>query len=201
MQGDDEQSAALGPTPERLAMAGDSIEFMEAAKNEHWRAIRMLDNHVLEFLYSRASLTISQYNAGIQFYEDWYNSGQANSGVIDPGRIVVDGGQVDHMTDRNLDAQQYFKRAVQAVGMVHSTVLTDVVLLEMTLEDWGRKYHGYKNAKDAKKAGKISLVNALTQLDFHYHGQRRKNPSRTCHEPDYRPEISPQSVEASMDSS
>ena len=35
----------IGPTPERLAKAGDDIEETSATQSQNWRAIRMLEAH------------------------------------------------------------------------------------------------------------------------------------------------------------
>lgn len=181
----------IRPTPERLAKSNGEFEEFTADQTEHWRAIRMLDKHVLEFLQSRRIISGDQYCAGAQFYDDWYNAGMAASGVIDPGRVIVDGGKVDLISDIKLEALGQWTKAVQAVGLIHSQILTDVLLVEETLEDWGRRRFGYKNPKDAKKAGTVAIKLALEALDYYYHGQR-KNRTRSAHAPDYRPEIDPE---------
>ena len=178
----------IGPTPERLAMAGDAVKVFTPEENENWRAIRLLDNHILEQLQSRGVISGDQYAAGAQFYGDWFLSGLANSGVIDPGRVVVDGGKMDHLNDVKLSALTRWQKAVQAVGLIHSRVLTDVLLSEERLEAYGLRRFGQKNPKLARLAAQTALKLALEQLDYHYHGQR-KTPMRSAHAPDYRPTI------------
>jgi len=73
----------IGPTPERLAKAGDDIEETSATQSQNWRAIRMLDGHVIERLRNRDAISGDLYNAGCQFYSDWYHAGLASSGVIE----------------------------------------------------------------------------------------------------------------------
>jgi hypothetical protein len=179
----------IGPTPERLAKAGDDIEETSATQSQNWRAIRMLDGHVIERLRNRDAISGDLYNAGCQFYSDWYHAGLASSGVIDPSREVVDGGQSKGVSDRRLAAMTRWQRAVQAVGKVHSLVLIDVILHEMTLELYGRKHHGYKAQKQAVQAAQTSLINALTELDYHYYGQRNGR-TVAAHVAGYRPNIS-----------
>lgn len=181
----------IGPTPERLAKANGEFEEFTADQTEHWRAIRMLDNHVLEFLQSRRIISGDQYCAGAQFYDDWYKAGMAASGVIDPGRVIVDGGKVDLISDVKLEALGQWTKAVQAVGKVHSGVLIDILLVEETLLDWGRRRFGYKNEKQAKQAATTAIKLALEALDYYYHGQRKQR-IRSAHAPDYRPEIDPE---------
>lgn len=184
-------NAPLGPTPERLAKAGEDVEEFTADKSENWRAIRMLDKHPLENWLKRGKIDADQYAAGMKFRGDWEQSGQANSGVIDPGRVIVDGGQVDYVNDLSLDAQERFKNAVQAVGLVNSMVLTDAILLEtLTVEEIGRKYRRYKNEKQAIQSGQDLIWSALKALDYHYYGKRTdKRATRHSHAPDYRPGI------------
>lgn len=178
----------LGPTPERLARAGDQVEAFTAADSVHHQAIRMLDGHPLERLASRGVITGDQYQAGTRFYGDWYYSGLAASGVIDPAREVVDGGLIMHESDRKLAAMTSYKRAVQAIGVIHSTVITDLVLLEQPVEDWGRRWFRQKAPKLAKAQAHAALILALQALDHHYYGQRKTRP-HVAHAEDYRPEI------------
>lgn len=181
---------SVGPTPQRLAKAGDQVEAFSAGENVHHQAIRMLDGHILERLASRNVITGDQYNAGTRFYGDWYFSGLAASGVIDPGRVVVDGGETMTESDRKLAAMTSYKRAVQALGLVHSTVITDLVLLEVRVEDWGRRWFGQKAQKLARAQAHAALQLALTELDHHYYGQRQRRDRRS-HADDYRPSIMP----------
>ena len=178
----------LGPTPERLAKAGHNVEAFTAADNVNHAAIRMLDGHVLERLASRSVITGDQYHAGMQFYADWYHSGLAASGVIDPAREVVDGRPGSKESDRKLDAMTRWKRAVQAVGLIHCQVLTSVVLNEEDLAVYGMRRYRQQAKKLARLAATVALQNALAELDNHYYGQRR-NRQRAAHAEDYRPGI------------
>lgn len=185
----------IGPTPERLRMAGEAVEAFKPEENENWRAIRLLDNHVLEFLRKRESITGDQYSAGNQFFSDWYYGGMANSGVIDPGRVIVDGGLIEPAGDRKLFALGRWTKAVQAIGKVHSTTLIDLVLTEQPLHQWGARRFGQANRGRARAAAITALVLALEQLDLHYHGPRRTK-ARSVHVDDYRPTILAETEEA-----
>jgi len=180
----------VGPTPERLRQAGGAVEDISPDKSLHHRAMRMLDNHTLEGLASRGRITGGQYQAGAQFYADWYDGGLAASGVIDPGRVVVDGGKRHEDSDRRLDALTRHKRAIQAVGIIHSHVLVSVVLLQESLESYGQRYCHQQAVKLAKVAATAVLVAALAELDNHYHG-RRHGRIRTACADGYRPTIQP----------
>lgn len=181
-------SRPLGPTPERLRKAGKHVEVFSPGENVHHRAIRVMDGHILERLASRGTITGDQHCAGTQFYADWYYGGMANSGVIDPGRVIVDGGKGRHERDRQLAALTRYQRAVRAIGPIHSTVLTDVVLCEEPLESWGRRQRGYKAPKQAIQCAKDALIFALDALVIHYYGLRRTRPSYVM-APDGKPGI------------
>jgi hypothetical protein len=183
-----ERARTTGPTPERLAKAGDQVEAFTAADSVHHQALRMLDGHPLERLASRGVITGDQYQAGTRFYGDWYYSGLAASGVIDPARDVVDGGLIMHESDRKLAAMTSYKRAVEAIGVIHSTVITDLVLFEQPIEEWGRKWFRQKAPKLAKVQAHAALILALQALDHHYYGQRKTRPY-VAHADDYRPTI------------
>lgn len=180
----------LGPTPERLAKAGDAVEAYTPDKSENWRAIRLSDESPLEYLQGRGAITGDQYAAGMQYYGDWYKSGLANSGVIDPGRVIVDGGQVEHWSEQKLDAMTRYNRAVKAVGPVLSGVLSDLLANgnPEKLEDYGRRKCGQKSFKLARLAATSQLKLALDALDYHYHGQRQRR-AHVSHVAGYRPTI------------
>jgi hypothetical protein len=178
-----------GPTPERLAKAKeDEVEVVTPDESEHWRAMRLTDAHVLEYLRSRSCISSGQYEAGHRFYSDWYHAGLAASGVIDPGRVIVDCSSSEHASDRKLTALHQWQRAVQAVGMIHSTILVDILLMEERLEDWGRRRRGQASVKLARHAAITAISLALEALDHHYHPPRRDR-TRSSHAPGYRPTI------------
>lgn len=181
----------LGATPERLRRAGDNIETFTPDENINHRAIRLLDGHVLDFLRSRGTITGEEYVAGTRFYADWYYGGLSNSGVIDPGRVVVDGGQIDHTSERQMEALTNFNQAIKAIGKTNGEVLTDILIAEEKLEEWARRVLGrHKSDKHGRIAATACLRLALMALDIHYHGRRHVR-TRSSHAPDYKPVISP----------
>lgn len=183
-----DRQRTLGPTPERLRMAGDQVEAFTPDENENWRAVRLLDKHVLESMRSRGAISGDQYNAGMRFFSDWYLAGLSNSGVIDPGRVIVDGGKIDHMNDIKLAALTRHHRAIQALGLIVSHVLTCVLLVEEDLESYGQRVCGQRNPKLARLAAAERLKQSLSALDYYYYGQRKTNV-RAAHAADYRPAI------------
>lgn len=171
-------------------MAGEAVEAFTPDKNEHWRAIRMLDNHPLEFLRGRDCITGDQYSAGQQFYSDWYYGGLAASGVIDPGRVIVDGGQIEHTSDRKLFALSRWQKAVRGVGKVHANTLIDLLLTEEPMHAWGARRFGQANRGRARQSAITAVVLALEELAIHYFGPRHAG-TRVGHTEDYRPTIVP----------
>jgi len=127
----------------------------------------------------------------MRYYFDWYKSGLANSGVIDPGRVIVDGGQVEHFSDAKLDAMTRYNRALKAVGGTLGQVLADMLLHGERLEDYGRRKCGQNSFKLARLAATSQLKLALDALDYFYHG-RRDTRTRVSHADDYRPVIDPE---------
>lgn len=182
----------IGPTPERLARAGEDVEVFTPDKSENWRTVRMLDGNVLDKLASRSVITGDQYAAGCRFYADWYRAGLAASGVIDPGRVIVDGGLRENFSDHKMEAAHRWNKAIRAIGKVHSLVLIDVVLHEKPLEEYGRKRYGSTSPKIAKRDATVALIDALTSLDYHYYGVREDKMRSMRRE---RPEIPPVNVD------
>lgn len=188
---DDDRDDAFpldGPTPERLRKAGPQVEDFIGRSGRLTK--RMLDGDVLELLNGRGSITGDQYVAGKTFYQDWYQSGLAASGVVDVAREVVDGGTHKPVSEHQLDALFRWKRAVQAIGIIHSKPIICLVLLDEPLADYGRRVFRRQHEKPATIAAITALQLGLQALDHHYHGQRR-TPTRSSHEPDYRPTILP----------
>lgn len=184
-----------GPTPQRLKHSRGANENAvlqgrdEEGRERRFPVYRMLDGSVLDMLVKRDAITGDQYHAGAQFYADWYYSGLAASGVIDPMKEHVDGAAVVVESDRRLDAMTRYKEAVKALGMSHGIVMQSVVLAEEPLDAFGLRRYGYTKVKLARTAAITALRNALDELDWHYHGKRRQRPSH-AHAPGYRPTIS-----------
>lgn len=179
----------LGPTPERLKKAGDAVEVSSADETEHWRAVRLTDDKPLEYLQSRDLITSDQYQAGSMFYRDWYIGIASADRATDPSRIVVDGGGADPAEDHRLFCLTRWKKAVEGVGLVHSTVLGDLICRGYQFHVWGEKFFGQKNRERARQAGINATILALEALVIHYYGPR-KGGIRTRHmAADYRPDI------------
>lgn len=176
----------IGPTPERLRMAGEGVD--EFVTDTGRRTVRLMDGSVLDQLEKARVISGDQYNAGCQIYADWYFSGLAFSGVIDPGKEVVDGGNKDPTNERQMASLTGYARAIQHLGLVHSHVVTNVVLLEVSREEYAARRWGQRSPKLGRLATNTALIGALEELDTFYYG-RRDNRMRQSAVDDYRPVI------------
>ena len=179
----------IGPTPERLAKAGRQVE--PVASETGFKTLRMLDGSVLEALATlgqkapRKGITGDQYYAGCRYYADHYLAGLQASGVIDPGRVVVDGGGRDeNREERRLSAMSRFNAALRAIDRYSRDILSDVVLRDMPLNEYAERFRSFPLARERRAIALQRLRDALDQLDAHYNLPRRERV-RTAHAPDY----------------
>jgi hypothetical protein len=172
------------PTPERITQANGSHH---PEKTDEGRTrFRFTDNDILEHLQSRSIITGEQYACGKRFYNDWYQSGLAASGVVDPGRVVVDGGNAAPVQIRQMDAAHRWVKACKAVGVVLCHPLTDMVLLETTATVYALRYLRKRDPETARLTAYTLLGAALDALVLYYLGPRH---SRSHYHRGERPEI------------
>jgi hypothetical protein len=180
------------PTDERMRMAGKAVELIiRDEKDDEGRNIpittyRMLDGSILDLLVKRNQISGDEYHAGARFYNDWYTSGLANSGVIDPSKDVVDGGGRIIESDIRLAAMNRYHKAVKAMCTAHGMVMQCCVLAEESLEGYGRRIYRQASAKLAKLAATTALKDALHALNEHYNG-KREHRMGSAHADGYRP--------------
>lgn len=181
------------PTDERLKRAGKDSEFIirdeiqEDGNTISVTTYRMLDGSILDLLVKREQIGGAEYHAGVRFYSDWYYSGLANSGVIDPSKDIVDGSGRSSTSDARMAAMTRYHKAVKALCSSHGMVMQCCVLAEESLEIYGQRVHRQKNQKLARLAAVTSLKDALAALDEHYNGRRHVRMG-SVHADDYRPE-------------
>jgi hypothetical protein len=162
------------PTPERVAMAGDAISSHKTAEGR--TAFRFTDGDILEHMQARGMIDGDQYSAGKQFTTDWHQSGLAASGVVDPGRVIVDGGNPEPALIHRLECAQKWATACRAIGVVHCHPLTDMVLLDTPATVYAMRCLGQRDAKKARLAAYTVLRIALDALVIHYYGARKARP-------------------------
>lgn len=185
-----------GPTPERLAKAGEAIEGYSPKENVHFDTIRLLDGSPLEYLASlgrktpRKGINGDQYQAGARYFADAYAARLLPSGVIDLAKDRVDGGNHADMADVVLAAQTRFNHALRAVDGDSRRILSDVVLSEIPLQTYANRYRAFPQARERRAIALNLLRKALDQLYAHYY-QPRRGGIVAAHQPDYRPSIPP----------
>lgn len=163
------------PTPERMKQAGEGMEPRRTETNAI--AYRATDCDILNHLASRKVIDGDQLVCGERYFRDWYRAGLAASGVVDPGRVIVDGGNSDQVADAKLDALSAWAKATKAVGPTLAHPLTNMVLLQETATVYAMRYLGKRDPKDMRLAAYIALGLALDALVLHYLGPRRRKPS------------------------
>lgn len=173
-------------------MAGKAVELIiQDETDEEGRKVptttyRMLDGSILDLLVKRSQISGDQYHAGARFYNDWYLSGLANSGVIDPSKDVVDGGRKISESEIKLAAMTRYHKAVKALSTANGMVMQCCVLAEEQLESYGRRIYRQASPKPAKLAATTALKDALSALDEHYNG-KREHRMGSAHSSGYRP--------------
>jgi hypothetical protein len=146
---------APGPTPERMAKAGEAFEV------GHHGTITLRDSP-LEWLERRGSkngISPAQYNAGVKYRHHWHFSGMLpNIGTIDLNRIFAGNGGNIGMPSSESQAhhRQQYRAAQDAVGMQVGRLLDNVICLEFSVVDAGRIL-GWRDEKQARAAA-ISLL-------------------------------------------
>lgn len=163
------------PTPERLRKAGDAVSPHKT--DEGRTAVRFTDGDILEHMQSRGMISGDQYECGKRYYSHWEKSGLAASGVVDPGRIIVDGGNPEPTILRQMEFAQEWARAGMAIGFVHCHPLTEMVLLETPATVYAMRHMGMRDPKDARLAAYTLLKAALDALVLHYMGPRHMRAS------------------------
>ncbi len=176
-------SEYVGPTPERLARAGEDVEAFIAENNRP--TLRMLDGSPLERLATRRKITGDQYHAGCRYFADAYGGGLLASGVIDLSAERVDCQTAPELTDHRLAAQTRFAHAHKALDRDKAHVLSDVVLSEMPISVYADRFREFLQKRERLAVALNLLRAALTQLDLHYNPPRRTT-MQTAHQPDYR---------------
>lgn len=160
------------PTPERLHRAGDHVTTHKTSEGR--TAIRFTDSDILEHMESRGMIDADQYACGKRWAGDWYQAGLAASGVVDPGRVIVDGGNPEPGIIQRMEHAHHWAKACKAIGPVHCHPLTDMVLLEMPATVYAMRHLGHRDPKDARLAAYTLLRSSLDALVLHYLGARRQ---------------------------
>lgn len=150
-----------GP-PERYQHGDTIVDVATTTPNVRAKRVEtqtIIDRYRMGSKNRKPLITSRQYEAAVRLYADWYNSGSAPRVVASyEHQIPGDGDQ----SDRQIMARDRYQRAIQAVGIRLSGVLTHVCLHDLPVTRWAWQ-HGY-----APQAGMAALHLALDTLADHY---------------------------------
>jgi hypothetical protein len=159
------------PTPERLLKAGDDVEDFVSDDDKLTR--RMLDGSLLNKMLSRDTIDGEQYNAGVKYYKDWYLGGFAASGVVDPSKPFVDGGDPTAGQATRIYHANRFGKAAIAIGRVLASVVGDAILHEQRIDFLAQRY-SKSTDRDRSRADVYQGIRlGLDALALYYFGPRR----------------------------
>lgn len=193
-QGQDDEPM-LGPTPERLAKAGDHVEYYTPDETIDFKAIRMLDGSPLTKLVSigrktpNKGITGPQFNAGSRFFSDAYKAGLVPSGVGDTTRERVDCEGFRDVADEVIAAQTRYNNALKKLDYDAYHILSNVVISEVPLNIYADRYREFPQPRERRAIALNLLRKALDQLDAHYYPQTKREGTRSAHAQGYRPTI------------
>ena len=148
-----------GPTPERLAKAGEAFEV------GHHGTITLRDSP-LEWLERRGAITTSQYNTGAKYRHHWHFSGMLpNVGSVDLNRVFASSSGNVGMPSSESQAhhRQQYRLAQAEVGMQIGRLLDNIICLEFSVVDAGRIL-GWRGEKEARAAAITLLREGLDKL-------------------------------------
>jgi hypothetical protein len=160
------------PTPERIKRANGGIESRVTESGR--TGFRATDCDILNHLASRKIIDSDQFQSGEKYHKAWYNAGMAASGVVDPFRVIVDGGNPEPAAAARLEALGEWASATKAIGPTLAHPLVNMILLEETATVYAMRYMGKRDPKDARLAAYVALGLALNALVDHYLGPRRQ---------------------------
>jgi hypothetical protein len=158
------------PTPERLAKAEGQFE--DFISSEDKLTMRMLDKSMLNRMLGRETIDGDQYNAGLKYYKDWYLGGFAASGVVDPSRPFVDGGDPTAGQALRVDHANRFGKAHIAIGRVLASIVGDAILHEKPMDELCAKYARSSNRETARAQVHERVCTGLDALALYYFGPR-----------------------------
>ena len=101
--------------------------------------LRSIRNDPLARLHSHRQIDEAQYQGGRAFQNDWEKA-ERGPRAVDPTREYVDGGQArEPITERQRKAVLRLNRAERELGSEGSTLVHEVLILGMTMEQIGQR--------------------------------------------------------------
>ncbi len=155
-----------GPTPERLAKAGENF----TVGSGQARVVTLTDNPFAR-AHNRRVISTKQYEAGQKYHIHWYHAGLSDAlGSADLNRIfAADVSNFSGMAKTEAQAfhRQRIRLANQVVGKIGTDILTHHICQDMPLVQVGLKL-GWKSEKQAVAAATERLRMALDMLCDHW---------------------------------
>jgi hypothetical protein len=108
--------------------------------------LRSIRNDPLARLHTRRQIDEAQYQGGRAFQSDWEKA-ERGPQAVDPSKEYVDGGQRrEPITEGQRKAVLRLNRAERELGADGSTLVHEVLILGMTLEQIGQR-HGVRGQR------------------------------------------------------
>jgi hypothetical protein len=162
-----DEERGLGPTPERIAKAGEAFEV------GHQGTITLRDSP-LEWLERRKEISTTLYNVGSKYRHHWHFAGLLpNVGSIDLNRIFgTSGGNVGMpSTENQAHHRQQYRNAQTILGPRMGKVLDDVICHEIKLEEAGKYVQfeaehmkRFSHPMQSRTAALVFLIEGLERL-------------------------------------
>lgn len=170
-----ESRERIGPTPERLARSiGDDgrpmiAEIEVGSDNINWRAYRLNDAPLGRLRFAaKPKITGEQYAAGESYYGVVYYAGMMASGVIDPSRVIVDGGQHKHIPDRLIAAKARYEKVIKRMDFPVWHIVDAVVVQETRLSDYAERFRQFNERRIRQAVALDRLQRGLDWLADHF---------------------------------
>lgn len=168
------RSETIGPTPERLRRAiGEdgkpAVSEVDLGENVNWKAFRLNDAPLGRLLHCKhPKITVDQFNAGESYHAVVYYTGMMASGVVDPSRVVVDGGQHKHIPDRLIAAKARYEIIIKRMPYELHHIVDAVVVQEIPLAEYAERFTRIKKRPTRQAVALDRLCMGLDWLVSHF---------------------------------
>lgn len=180
----------VGPTPERLAKAGEAVEPFNSDpdKHKHYDTIRLNDSNggILDQLIREKKISTDEYHAGLRLFRDYWLSGIEAAKALDWTRPVVDCQPTANISDKKLDAINSVKRMTQALKYAGMHPFLKMVLQGQSPLQYGRERWPLADRNHAVSLAKGAICTTLALIDEVFYGPRHAR-TVTARSADYKP--------------
>lgn len=165
----------IGPTPERMARAiGEDgkpmiTEIELGSDNVNWKAHRLNDAPLGRLRFcERPKISADQFAAGEAYYAVVYYAGMMTSGVVDPGRVVVDGGRYKHTPDRLIAAKAKYEKIIKRMDYPIQHIVDAIVVQEIKLAEYAERFRSFPERRVRQAVALDRLQRGLDWLASHF---------------------------------